>query len=234
MTIKKTKAVFVTGVGTGVGKSVICGMLGRFLLERKYKVITQKWVQTGAIEFGLDIAVHLKLMKKKEKEFAEFLADMVPYSFKFPASPHLASELERTSINKNKIKKSFKVLNDNFEFVIVESAGGALVPYNRKEVLIDIAAELNLPVLIVVKNELGAINHTLLTIEAIRSRGFKICGIIFNNAVSGENEIILQDNIKIIKKLSKEKVLGTLSFSKSRANLYEEFISIGKKFLKEV
>ncbi|MCP4652185.1 MAG: dethiobiotin synthase [Candidatus Omnitrophica bacterium] len=231
MKVKKTRAVFITGTGTGVGKSMVCGLLGRFLLEKEYRVTTQKWVQTGTDELDSDIDLHLKLMGKERKDVKEFLPHIMPYSFKFAASPHLAAQLEAVRIKTSKIKQSFKVLASNFEFVIVEGAGGALVPFNRRKLLIDIAASLNLEVVIVAQNELGAINHTLLTIEAVKKRGLKICGIIFNNVSSRGNKSILKDNIKIIKEISKEKILGELPFMKNEQRLYEAFIPIGNKFL---
>lgn len=200
------KAIFVTGTDTGIGKTLIIGLLARQLMESGYNVITQKWIQSGKTK---DINTHLKLMGISKKTVKKYLPFMEPYSFKFPASPHLAAKLEKRTINTKKIKKSFKVLQKQFDFVIVEGTGGALVPYNKKKLVIDIARELNMPVLIVVGNKLGAINHTLLTIEAIKKRKMPILGIIFNNIDKRANKVILQDNVKIIKKLTGERVLGT-------------------------
>ncbi len=233
MCFKKTRAIFVTGIDTGVGKTIVSGLLGRFLLEKKYKVITQKWVQTGAKSFSPDIKLHLRFMNIKKEDLAAFFPQMLPYNFKLAASPHLAADFAKKMIKADKIRQSFKVLTKNFDFVIVEGTGGALVPFNRKRLLIDIAAELNLPVLIVVWNKLGAINHTLLTIEAIRGRGLKIIGVVFNNLPRKENKVILRDNFKIIKSLGKEKILGNLRFSSDKERLYKSFLPIGEKFLAE-
>ncbi len=126
-----------------------------------------------------------------------------------PASPHLASRAEGKSISSLKIIKAFKSLSNKFDFVLVEGVGGALVPYDQGHLVIDIVKDLSLPVLVVAQNKLGAINHTLLTIEALRARKLKILGIVFNN-VKGENKRILNDNPRIIKALSKDKVIGAL------------------------
>ncbi|UCD55754.1 MAG: dethiobiotin synthase [Candidatus Omnitrophota bacterium] len=203
------KAVFITGTDTGVGKTTVTGLLGRFLLDNGHRAVTQKWIQTGSNKFPKDIARQ-------------------PYTFKFPASPHLAARLERKRINKTRIKKSFLFLKDRFDFIIIEGIGGALVPFNGKDLVIDIAKELDIPALLVVANKLGCINHTLLTIEAMKRRNMKIIGIIFNQLGKKEN-IISKDNPRIIKKLTGERVLGILPFSKSKELLYKRFIPIGEK-----
>ncbi|MCK5394035.1 MAG: AAA family ATPase, partial [Candidatus Omnitrophica bacterium] len=114
----------------------------------------------------------------------------------------------------------------------VEGAGGVLVPINKKTFLIDIVKRLKLGVVVVVGNKLGAINHTFLTIEALNLRKIKILGIVFNNFLQGENENILKDNAKIVKELSKENILGVLSFAKDVETLYNKFKLIGKNILK--
>jgi len=223
------KVVFITGTDTNVGKTLITGMLARFLLQKGYQTITQKWIQTGST---LDIDTHLKLMNVKKQKIKNYLPYISPYSFRFPASPHLAAKLGKNLVNVNKIIKSFRFLQKSFDSVIVEGMGGALVPFNDKSLVIDIAKKLSLPVIIVVDNKLGAINHTLLTIEAIKRRKMKIIGIIFNNCHKNVSKIILKDNIEIIKKLTGEEILGTLPYTKKRDFLYKNFLPIGRRYLK--
>ena len=223
------KGIFITGTDTGVGKSVVAGLLGGFLSKRGYKVITQKWVQTGSEANSCDIRIHLKLMKRGRRDIQKYLPHVLPYNFKFPSSPHLAAALEKEKIDSRRIKKSFKVLSDDFDFVIVEGAGGALVPFSKTGLLIDIAGELGLPVLIVAGNRLGAINHTLLTIEAVRGRSMKIAGLIFNNCYKGVDKVILKDNPKTIESLSGVPVLGPLPSVKNVTSLSRAFFPIGEK-----
>lgn len=219
------KGIFIAGTDTGVGKTIVTGLLARFLSKKGYRVITQKWVCTGSGKFSSDLKVHLALMKKNRKELEEYLQYMSPYVFKPPVSPHLAAELEKTSISAAKIKNSYKFLARNFDYVIVEGTGGCLVPFNRRKLFIDIVKELNLGVVIVSANKLGAINHTLLTIEALKRRNIKIIGVVFNNQVKTGNNIILKDNPRIIKEISgKVAVLGTLPYLKDKNSLYKRFI----------
>ena len=223
--------IFVTGTDTGIGKTVVTGLLAKFLDDQGYKVVTQKWVETGTEGFSKDVSLHLKLLGRDKKDLKNYLNDISPYTFKFPSSPHLGSSLEKKKINIEKIKVSFKSLTKAFDFVIVEGVGGALVPLNKKKLVIDLAKELNLAALIVVGNKLGAINHTLLTIEALRARKIKIIGIVFNHLGDKGSSMILKDNPKIIEAISGSKSLGNLPWTKDKDSLYKSFKKIGKKIL---
>ncbi|MDP8290089.1 MAG: dethiobiotin synthase [Candidatus Susulua stagnicola] len=225
------KGIFVTGTDTGIGKTIVTGLLAKFLDNQGYKVITQKWVETGTIGFSKDVSSHLKLLGKRKQELKSYFDDMSPYTFKFPSSPHLGSSLEKKRISIEKIKSSFKSLAKAFDFVIVEGAGGVLVPLNKKKLLIDVAKELNLSALVVVNNKLGAINHTLLALEALKARKIKIIGVVFNNLGDKTNNIILKDNPKIIKAISGVKSLGSLPWVKDENLLDKSFKRIGKKIL---
>ena len=224
----KPKAVFVTGTDTGVGKTIVTGLLARFLKETGHSVITQKWIQTGSSGLSSDIETHLEIMGSDKKDIRDYLSRVLPYIFKTPCSPHLASKIEGKKISAEKIKKSFKILSGEFDFVIIEGVGGALVPFNEKRLVIDIAKELDLAVLVVAGNKLGAINHTLLTIEALKNRGMKMLGVIFNNA-KGEDKKILADNPRVIQALSGQKNLGVLPWMKNYGQLYKKFIPIGNR-----
>jgi len=228
------KGVFVTGTDTGVGKTIVVGLLAKYLSDNGFNVVTQKWVQTGSRDFsGSDVAEHIRLMGSGGAALRRYQKYMLPYLYTPPVSPHLASQLENRRTVSCKIKKYYSFLSRKFDFVIVEGVGGALVPYDKKNLVIDIARELSLPVLVVAQNKLGAINHTLLTIEALRRRKRKILGIVFNN-IKKEDRRILKDNPEIVKTLSGEKVLGVLSWNRNSDRLYEQFIPIGKKIRKEI
>lgn len=225
------KSIFVTGTDTGVGKTVVSGLLARFLTDKGYRVITQKWIQTGSLGLSADIKSHLKIMGKRKRDLGHYISHVSPYSFKHASSPHLASRLEGKTVSSNRIKKSFSVLSENFDFVIVEGAGGALVPFSKKALIIDMARELDLPVLIVSGNKLGAINHTLLTVEAIKRRNMKLVGVIFNGLAKKRENIILKDNPRIVGEITGENILGVLPRMKDKDALYRKFKRTGKKIL---
>lgn len=226
------KALFVSGTDTAVGKTVITGCLAKYLSLKGHNVITQKWIQTGCnSNFPSDIKSHLKIMERDINNMKERLSYIAPYVFNTACSPHLASKIENKRIDRNKIIKALKILSQRFDFVIVEGTGGALVPFNKKRLVIDIVKDLDLPVLVVAGNKLGAINHTLLTIEALALRKIKIFGLVFNE-LKKENKLILKDNPRIIRALTKQRIFGSLSREATYQKVYEKFIPIGERIFK--
>jgi dethiobiotin synthetase len=227
-------AVFIVGTDTGVGKTVVTGLLARYLSENGSSLITQKWVETGCSQkISGDVRVHLKLMGKKISYIKGNLKHVSPYVFKPAYSPHLASGIEGRKIDPKKIKNSFRILSRRFDFVLVETAGGALVPYRSSNLLIDLARNLHIPVLVVAGNKLGAINHALLTIEALKKRKMKIIGIIFNNLKKCE-AAILRDNPRAVGLISGQKVFGVLPRRDDFRGLYREFKPMAKKIAGEL
>lgn len=239
--------LFICGTDTGVGKTMVTGLLAKYLLEKGINAITQKWIQTGIEDIGLiDNDYHYQLpvpgkVKTKTKTSArakektldsnitKYKSYINPYRFAFPSSPHLSAKLEGKKISVRKIIESFKTLEKSFDFVVVEGTGGLLVPIDEKILIVDIVKKLVLPVIIISENKLGTINHTLLTIEALRKRNMKVLGVIFNSASKNKNKIILEDNPKIVKKISECEILGVLPYRKNVGDLYKIFKSIGHK-----
>ncbi len=218
--------IFVAGTDTGVGKTVICGLLARYFLDQGLRVATQKWVSTGGAGFPRDLEVHLALMGKRKSDFEGYLDSMSPYSFRLSASPHLAAERERRNIRPEKIKSALRCLCRDFDLVIVEGTGGLLVPLDRKTLIIDLVEKLKLPVLLVAANRLGAINHTLLALEALRSRKIEIMGVVFSQTRM-ERKLIREDNPRIVKELGKVKVLGEVPLVSDWAKARQAFRPIG-------
>jgi len=225
------KSVFVTGTDTGVGKTIVAGLLARYLREQGYRAITQKWVQTGTRDYPCDIPVHLELMGVERGTAGQHEQDMNPYAFELAGSPHLAASCEGARIDVRKIVASFRRLEEAFDAVIVEGAGGVLVPLSRRKLLVDVVERLGLPVVVVAANKLGAINHTLLTVEALRVRDIKVLGIVFNTLDEKEDETVLQDNPEIVKAFARVPILGQLAWSKDTEQLQRDFRPIAKKVL---
>ena len=225
-------AIFVTGTDTEVGKTVVTGLLARTLSENGVNVITQKWVQTGYSKLSGDVAEHMRFMGAGAFPVEEYGKDMVPYTFEFPASPHLAAILENRSIDPERIKGSFMRLAGDFEFVVVEGTGGLMVPINDEVMIVDIVKNLDLPVLVVAENRLGAINQTVLTVEALQERDLNIAGIVFNRLTEKGEETVLKDNPRIIENLTGAEVLGELDYGKEKAAIIESWQPIGEKLLK--
>lgn len=225
------KIIFIAGTDTNIGKTIVTGLLGRFLLDQGYSVVTQKWVQSGSSSSYGDIDTHLRIMAKDRKDYQQYLPLMNPYNFRLAASPHLAARAAKTGIDTAKLKKNARNLARKFDFVLIEGTGGLLVPLNGKELYIDLIAEMSSPVILVCGNKLGTINHTLLSLEALKTRNIKTLGLILNATNKKENKIILKDNPEIIEEISGDTCLGSLPWSKNIKQLQKQFIPIGKSLL---
>jgi dethiobiotin synthetase len=204
------KGIFITGTDTGVGKTIVTGLLaGAF--KRYGRVVTQKWVQTGCIGNSTDIETHNSLSGITPD--SELTAAVNPYCFTLESSPHLAAESEGGVIDTERIKSAYFELAHKFDYVFAEGAGGIMVPLTRDKLVIDIVAELSLTTVLVVENKIGCINHTLLTIEALRSRNIHIAGLIFNQKQQNIlDNCVTEDNPRIINHLSNIPVLGKIPY----------------------
>ncbi len=165
---------FITGTDTGVGKTYVTAMLIRSLRKA-----------------GLD-SVGMKPICCGDRDDAELLCEasgggatideINPIWFRTPAAPYTASMVENRAIDLDAIRASFAALRRRHRSVLVEGVGGWLVPIRKDYLVRDLAAEFGLPVLLVVRNRLGALNHALLTLQSIKAGGLTCEGIILNNA----------------------------------------------------
>ena len=169
----------ICGIDTNIGKSVVTGLLARFLHEQGHRVITQKPVQTGCDGQSEDILTHRRLMESGWLEEDEQRLTC-PYNFSFPGSPHLAAKLAGQTINPDAITATTRLLEKKYEWVLIEGAGGLMVPLTEKLLFIDYLEQQNYPLLLVTSPRLGSINHTLMSLELIRLRGLKLAGLVYN------------------------------------------------------
>jgi len=223
--------ILITGTDTGVGKTLICGYLAAWLRARGMRAITQKWVQTGCSGRSEDLQVHLRLGGWPEEELETLLADLCPYCFPLPASPHLAAAREGVHVEPERIERAYTKLCSRFEIVLVEGVGGLLVPLTEDMVVADLAARLGLSALVVVRNRLGCINHALLTVEGLRSRGIPPLGLVFNRVDGSGNEELRRDNLRIIALLSGVEILGELPHLADPMRGLDAFDPIGRAFM---
>lgn len=190
------------GIDTGIGKSVATGLLARHLLEQGHKVITQKLVQTGCTERSEDILLHRRLMECGWlKEDEEKLT--CPYCFPFPGSPHLAARLAEKTIDPARISRATRTLEQRFAWVLLEGAGGLLVPLQEQLTLLDYLAAEGYPLVLVTSPRLGSINHTLLSLEILRARNLRLVGLVYNLFHGAPNEIV-QDTLRFFSRALQE------------------------------
>jgi dethiobiotin synthetase len=171
---------FVTGIDTGIGKSVATGLMARWLAQRGRTVITQKLVQTGCRgPVAEDIVVHRRLMGSGMLDVDDD-GTTCPWKFSYPASPHLAARLEGRVVDTAVIDRATDRLAGMFENVLIEGVGGVLVPLTESLTILDYVAQRRYPLIVVGSLRLGSINHTLLTLEAAQRRGVEVRGLVLN------------------------------------------------------
>ncbi|MFC7774657.1 dethiobiotin synthase [Flavobacterium sp. GCM10027622] len=186
--------VFITGIGTDIGKTIASAVVVE-ALEADY----WKPVQAG----DLDYSDTHKIKKYVANDKSYFHKNS--YELNTPASPHLAAKLDNIEIELNKIKEP---ITENH--LVIEGAGGVLVPLNETDCVIDLIQP-DYKVIVVSRHYLGSINHTLLTIEALKSRKIEVGGIIFNGDknASTESIIVSKTGIKMIGRIENEPYFDT-------------------------
>lgn len=187
------KVVFVSGIDTEIGKTVVTGWLARQWSEQGQDVITQKLVQTGCVAASDDILLHRRIMGTGLFE-EDRDGTTMPALFAYPASPHLAARLEHRALDLSAIESATARLCERYETVLIEGAGGLMVPLTEQLLTIDYVAEKGWPVLLVTSGRLGSINHTLLSLEAIAARGIMLHGVAWNSRDDSSDEVIATDS----------------------------------------
>lgn len=190
------QSICIIGIDTDIGKTLVTGLLARSAAGEKRKVSTMKPVQTGCTGGSEDIAEHRRLMGIDLQDYDE-QGLSCPYLFKKPCSPALAAELEGCSIDIGLIKSALRNLEKMSELVLVEGAGGLMVPLNKRESFLDLLVCLELPVILVTNNKLGSINHTLLTLDVLSRNNVKVLGMVYNIHFN-DDELITQNTKKVL------------------------------------
>ena len=188
---------FVTGIDTDAGKSMVTGVIARTLLHKGVKVITQKFVQTGCTGISEDILKHREIMGVAPLPVDED-GTTCPYVLTYPASPHLAAEIDKVDIDVTRIHMATEKLDSLYDVVLLEGAGGLYVPVKRDFLTIDYIAEYGHALILVSSSKLGSINHTLMSLELCRLRGIEVKYVVYND-FPGDSELIRNDSITVIR-----------------------------------
>jgi dethiobiotin synthetase len=159
------KPIFITGTGTDVGKTLVSA-----IITEAVKADYWKPVQAGFIDGTDSLSVQEMISNKKSKIHPEL------YRLKMPASPHISAPAEQKEIE---IKEIIAHLPKTKNQLIIEGAGGLMVPLNTKELILNLIKKLKAKVIIVSKNELGSINHSLLTAAVLKKEKVNVAGWIF-------------------------------------------------------
>jgi len=175
-----SKPIFITGIGTDVGKTIVSAIITEALQADYWKP-----VQAG----DLDNSDTIKVKSMVSNPVTVFHKEA--YRLNQPFSPHKAADLDGIEIDLKKIKQP---KTDNQ--LVIEGAGGLMVPLNNKHLVIDLIEKLNPDVILVSRNYLGSINHTLLSVEALLNRGLNISAIVFNGDADQYTEDIIREQTR--------------------------------------
>lgn len=196
-------SLFITGTDTGVGKTHVTAALLRELRHQGVAAAAFKPIACGP--GGRDDA----------RQFARLMNNEIPLDIinpiylRHPLAPSVAARLEHRRVDLDKVHFAFRLLTSVFSPVLVEGAGGLLVPIKRDFSVGDLAKELRLPVVIVSRLSLGTINHTLLTVRQAQAMGLEVMGIILNDTL-GRRGIAERTNIKVVPDLCGVPLLGVV------------------------
>lgn len=205
------KGIFITGTDTGVGKTYIASGIAAELKKVGVNVGVMKPAETGCKMRDGELIAKDALRLMRASGVRDSLKLVNPYCFRKPLAPSIAAGLDGKLIDLNRIINAYHLLSRRHDFMIVEGAGGIMVPLIQTYTYLDLAKTLKLPVVIVARAGLGTINHTLLTVSALKSRGVAIAGIVMNHAEHQEEGLAIKTNPSIIEGMSGVAILATVS-----------------------
>ncbi|MGF1642922.1 MAG: dethiobiotin synthase [Thiotrichales bacterium] len=194
-----SRGVFITGTDTGVGKTYVGSRLARRLHDRGIDVEPRKPVETGCARQGGEFVPADAYLYWQAVDERVPLETICPFRLATPASPERAAEIEGVDLALDQLASAASAGGNGYR--LIEGAGGFYSPIAPNALNADLAARLNLPVLLVVGDRLGCVNHALLTIEAIARRGLALCAVVMN-APDADEPDALRNDLALARRLS--------------------------------
>lgn len=228
----KYSGVFITGTDTGVGKTIISAAIARVLLNSGVNVGVMKPVETGCAHgpkglIPTDSEFLIKAARSKDPK------DLItPYALKAPVAPCEAAEREGVEIIEEYIRDCYLHLKSRHTFMVVEGAGGLMVPIYRRFLVSDLVQLLELPIILVARPNVGTINHTLLSINYAQSQGIPLLGFVINRRYD-EINVAEEKSPIIIENMSGVPFLGVKPYIEDSL-LDEEFIEKSSELLSQL
>lgn len=193
-----SETIFISGIDTDAGKSYCTAWLARQMMDRGLSVITQKFIQTGNVGRSEDIELHRRLTGTGPlPEDADLTTS--PAIFSYPASAQLAARIDGREIDLAAIDRSRELLASRYDVVLIEGAGGLMVPITDDFLTIDYVTSRHLPLALVTNGVLGSINHTILSLEAIAARQIVLKYVLYNTHFDTD-PVIAQDTHDFIRR----------------------------------
>ena len=203
--------LFIAGTDTGVGKTFIAGGLASFFHQRGVRVGVMKPVESGCERFADGLRPQDGVFLQKMSSSAEDLEKIVLYRLEHPLTPSVAADLEDVVIDLKAIQDVYQQREVHYDLMLVEGVGGLLAPLYKDSTSVDLIRLLDIPLIVVARNALGTINHTLLTVEYARQSRLTVLGVILN-CCSPDPDVSVETNHQVIRELSKVPFLGEVPF----------------------
>ncbi len=225
------KSLFITGTDTDVGKTAAATILAAYLKQKGVRTAAYKPVQSGAeIVQGVPAAPDVELYKLANPDLTE--KESYTYLFKKPCSPHLAAREEGISINPQKIIKHYEQLYAKNDFVLIEGAGGIMVPLTDEGYcMLDLIKDLAAPAVVVARTGVGTINHTVLTVARLKQEGIKVAGIIMNQ-MHAEDPAVEEDNQRMIEQFTMVPVISKIPYMENISAVINNSVLLEEIFSK--
>lgn len=211
------KGLFITGTDTGVGKTIVAAAIALALKKEGINVGVMKPFQSGDDDDGAILA--------EAAGVDDDTSLIVLYRFKEAVAPSLAAQQQSVNIDIKKVEESYSILSEKYDVVIVEGAGGIMVPIiesgSDSYLVSDLIATLNLPTIIVAKAGLGTINHTCLTIEHAKLKDIALVGVIING-YPDKPSLAEKNNPEMIEKISNLPIISLIPHIEAQEQLIEK------------
>jgi dethiobiotin synthetase len=218
------KGIFVTGTDTGVGKTLLSGAFAAALRERGMNIGVMKPVESGCNRVKGSLVAADALFLKELSGSNDDIDLINPYRLEHPLAPATAAEMEGVKIELKRIEDAYNRMERNHDLMLVEGAGGLLVPLNDSLLMADLIKSLHLPALVIARSSLGTINHTLLTLRSAEASGLKVLGVIVNHATP-DRGLAEETCVSSIKKFTRVPILGVFPFVENSQKNNREYLS---------
>ncbi len=221
------KTLFITGTDTGVGKTTVAASLSAFLsLRKKMNVGVMKPFESGLSKTNKDLLPWDAICLREASGSTDDLDDISPYTFEHPLAPEIAAGLEHVQIDIDVVDRIYKKIVKKHDVLVVEGAGGVLVPIKKDFFYADLIERWAVPAIIIARLGLGTINHTLLTYHYLKSRGITVIGVILNNNDKTHGPAA-QTNPKALRRYLEVPLLGVFPYAEGllKEGMDREFLA---------
>ena len=199
--------LLVTGTDTGIGKTVIAGAIADWFRRQHHRVAVLKPAGSGC-------ARRREGLVSEDAEFLALCADarfpldvICPVRYVEPLAPAIAAERAKEPLDWEAVNRSVEAMSKSSDIMVVEGVGGLMVPMDERHTFLDVARWLKLPTVVVARPNLGTINHTLLTVKALRSADVKVAGVVINRYPAQSADVASETNPRAIERWGKVPVL---------------------------